>query len=176
MQKFAIAAAIAALTLPAIQAQSVGEIFPKHWKVSGELTLEVAKAMPADKYTFKPNEVEMDFGRLMVHIGIANNNAMAIISGKDNPTPQSILAAYKNPKGTFRKEEVIQFLTDSFAFGNQVMTSTDPERFHSMLGPENRKMLGLEWFWSYFTHTAHHRGQAEVYLRVNNITPPTYRF
>jgi uncharacterized damage-inducible protein DinB len=44
------------------------------------------------------------------------------------------------------------------------------------LGPENRKMLGLEWIWSYFTHTAHHRGQAEVYMRVKNVKPPAYRF
>ena len=27
-----------------------------------------------------------------------------------------------------------------------------------------------------FTHTAHHRGQAEVYLRANGIKPPAYRF
>ena len=26
------------------------------------------------------------------------------------------------------------------------------------------------------THTAHHRGQAEVYLRAKGITPPAYRF
>jgi uncharacterized damage-inducible protein DinB len=176
MKKFALLAVVAAVVLPVAQAQSPMEVFPKHWKVSGELTLEVAKAMPAEKYTFKPNEEEFDFGRLMVHIGLANNNAFAIISGKPNPTPPAILATYKDPKGTFKKEDVIQFLTDSFEFGNQVMASTDGERFHMMLGPEGRKMMGLEWFWSYFTHTAHHRGQAEVYLRVCNIKPPTYRF
>jgi uncharacterized damage-inducible protein DinB len=27
-----------------------------------------------------------------------------------------------------------------------------------------------------FTHTAHTRGQAEVYLRVKGIKPPDYRF
>ena len=26
------------------------------------------------------------------------------------------------------------------------------------------------------THTAHHRGQAEVYLRVKGIKPPAYTF
>jgi len=28
----------------------------------------------------------------------------------------------------------------------------------------------------YFTHTAHHRAQAEVYLRVKGIKPPDYQF
>jgi uncharacterized damage-inducible protein DinB len=27
---------------------------------------------------------------------------------------------------------------------------------------------------AYFTHTAHHRAQAEVYLRVKGIQPPNY--
>jgi uncharacterized damage-inducible protein DinB len=30
--------------------------------------------------------------------------------------------------------------------------------------------------WYTFTHMAHHRGQAEVYLRVKNIKPPAWRF
>ena len=176
MKKYVLLAAVTAMVLPTIEAQSPMDVLLKHWKASADLTLEVAKAMPAEKYTFKPNAEEFDYGRLMVHIGMANNNAFAIISGKDNPTPQSIIATYKDPKGTFKKDDVIKFLTDSFAFGSATMESATPERLHSMLGPENRKMLGFEWFWSYFTHTAHHRGQAEVYLRVCNIKPPTYRF
>jgi uncharacterized damage-inducible protein DinB len=51
-----------------------------------------------------------------------------------------------------------------------------PEKMDAMVGPATRKMTGFEWLWAYFTHTAHHRGQAEVYLRVKGITPPTYVF
>jgi uncharacterized damage-inducible protein DinB len=45
-----------------------------------------------------------------------------------------------------------------------------------IVGPPARNLTGYEWLWSYFTHTAHHRGQAEVYLRVKGIKPPTYVF
>jgi uncharacterized damage-inducible protein DinB len=45
-----------------------------------------------------------------------------------------------------------------------------------MTGPDGHQMSGRERLWAYFTHTAHHRGQAEVYLRVNGIKPPDYRF
>ena len=37
-------------------------------------------------------------------------------------------------------------------------------------------VLAREALWYTFTHMAHHRGQAEVYLRVRNITPPAWRF
>jgi uncharacterized damage-inducible protein DinB len=45
-----------------------------------------------------------------------------------------------------------------------------------MAGPEGRQSTVREQLWAAFTHTAHHRGQAEVYLRVKNIKPPGYRF
>ena len=51
-----------------------------------------------------------------------------------------------------------------------------PEKLDNVQGPANRKLTGFEWLWGYFTHTAHHRGQAEVYLRVKGIKPPDYRF
>ena len=175
MQKFVIVAALAAFAIPAVEAQGL-DTFRKHWKLSGEFTLDVAKTMPAENYTFKPNDEEMDFGRVMIHIGMANNNAFAIFGGKDNPTPQALIGKYKDPKSTFKKEEVIGFLTDSFAFADKVLEAGENSRLNMTLCPENRKMLGVEWIWSYFTHTAHHRGQAEVYMRVKNVKPPAYRF
>jgi uncharacterized damage-inducible protein DinB len=51
-----------------------------------------------------------------------------------------------------------------------------PEKLSAMVGPEGRQMTAFEALWSYFTHTAHHRGQAEVYLRVKGIKPPDYVF
>ena len=50
-----------------------------------------------------------------------------------------------------------------------------PEKLGAMVGPEGRQMSAFEVLWSYFTHTAHHRGQAEVYLRVKGIKPPDLR-
>src|ERR1022692_1891581 len=51
-----------------------------------------------------------------------------------------------------------------------------PERLDSVVGPAERHLTGFEWLWAYFTHTAHHRAQAEVYLRVKGIQPPDYMF
>ena len=63
MQKFAIVAALAAFAVPALEAQNM-DTLRKHWKLSGEFTLDVAKTMPTELYTFKPNDEEMDFGRV----------------------------------------------------------------------------------------------------------------
>jgi uncharacterized damage-inducible protein DinB len=41
---------------------------------------------------------------------------------------------------------------------------------------QGQPVLAREALWYTFTHMAHHRGQAEVYLRVTNIKPPAWRF
>ncbi len=168
----------ALLALPALAQNPIKDALVKHWKTSGEFTLAVANAMPAESYTFRPNPEEMSFGQLMAHIGGANLNACANASGMERPAPPPKIAEYaKNTQKTeVDKETAVQFLAASFDFCNQAVANITPERLHTVVGPPARNLTGFEWLWSYFTHTAHHRGQAEVYLRVKGIKPPGYRF
>ena len=173
MKRLTILAAALALAAPIFAADD-GAMFAKHWQTAKEFTLAVADAMPAGDYNFKPNEEEMSFGKVMVHIALANNRAFATVSGLKAPeTPEKIAAAYKDPKGgVFDKESTIQFLRDSFDFCTKAFAKIDTEKLDAMFGPAS----GRERLWSCFTHTAHHRGQAEVYLRIKDIKPPDYRF
>jgi len=133
--------------------------------------------MPPQDYSFRPNPIEMSFGELMVHIAGANIGACAIASGMERPAvPAAIAPALKDEKLSPSKNEALPFLTESFDFCNKAVASMTPEKLQAVVGPANRKMTGFEWLWAYFTHTAHHRGQAEVYLRLKGITPPDYAF
>ena len=176
MKKWMTLAAVLAIGSPVFGADEVA-LLAKHWKTTAEFTLAVADAMPADHYDFKPNPEEMSFGKVMAHIAMANNNACALVGGLKAPAvPEKIAAAYKDPKGVFDKEMTMQFLRDSFDFCTKAINEITPEKLDAMTGPEGNQMSGRERLWAYFTHTAHHRGQAEVYLRVNGIKPPDYRF
>lgn len=172
MQRLTILAAAVALAAPVFAADD-SAMFAKHWQTAKEFTLAVADAMPAADYNFKPNDEEMSFGKVMAHIALANTRAFATVSGMKAPeTPEKIAAAYKDPKGVFEKEMTIQFVRDSFDFCTKALAATPPDKLDAMTG----QMSGRERLWAYFTHTAHHRGQAEVYLRIKNIKPPDYRF
>jgi len=167
-----------ALALPALAQTTVKDALVKHWKTSGEFTLAVADAMPAENYNFRPNPEEMSFGQLMAHIAGVNLNACANASGLARPgLPPKIAEWSKDPqKVEVDKETALVFLKDSFDFCNQAVAAMTPERMDTVQGPPARNLTGFEWLWGYFTHTAHHRGQAEVYLRVKNIKPPAYKF
>ena len=164
----------------AAQAQStVKDALVKHWKTSGEFTIAVADAMPADGYNFRPNPEEMSFGQVMAHIGVADEGACAVASGLPHPDMPAKIAEWakaKAPKPEISKDDALAFLNQAFDFCNKAVAAMTPERLDTVVGPAARNMTGFEWLWAYFTHTAHHRGQAEVYLRVKGIKPPDYRF
>lgn len=166
-----------ALSLPALAQTTVKDALVKHWKVTADFTIAVAEKMPADGYSFKPVPEELSFGQLMVQIAGANMSACANASGMPRPAvPPAIAASLKDESGNVDKTAAIQFLHTTFDFCNQAVAQMTPEKLDAVVGPANRKMTAYEWLWAYFTHTAHHRGQAEVYLRVKGIKPPDYTF
>src|SRR5580698_5663190 len=165
-----------ALAIPAFSQTATKDALVKHWKVTSDFTIAVAKLMPADQYGFRPVPVELSFGQLMVQIAAANVGACATASGKPRPAmPASLTAALKDEKINVDKDGAVKFLTDTFDFCNQAIAAITPEQLDAVVGGQ-RKMTGFEWLWAYFTHTAHHRGQAEVYLRIKGIQPPDYVF
>jgi uncharacterized damage-inducible protein DinB len=164
------------LAIPAFSQSAEKDALVNHWKVTGEFTLAVAKSMPAEKYGFRPVPVEMSFGQLMVHIAVADIGACATASGMPRPTvPQNLADALKDEKIDIGKEAAVSFVSDSFDFCNKAIASMNEAKLDAVVGGQ-RKMTGREWLWAYFTHTAHHRGQAEVYLRLKGIEPPDYVF
>jgi uncharacterized damage-inducible protein DinB len=167
-----------AIAIPASGQTTQKDILVKHWKASGELTLAVANAMPADGYNFRPTPEEMSFGELMAHIAAADRGACANASGLTAPAlPAKISVWAKDSiKVDVDKETAIPFLKDTFEFCSKAITDMPVSRMDTVVGPPNRNLTGIEWLWSYFTHTAHHRGQAEVYLRLKGIKPPDYTF
>jgi hypothetical protein len=163
-------------TAPLFAQSTVKDALVRHWKTTGEFTVAVAKLMPADSYGFKPVPEELSFGQLMVQIAAANLNACQLASGLTGPAvPQKLGAALRDEKLSVEKDAAVSFLSETFDFCNKAVDSMTPEKLGAVVG-RTRKMTGFEWLWAYFTHTAHHRGQAEVYLRVKGIKPPDYVF
>jgi hypothetical protein len=165
------------LAVPMVAQSTITDSLAKHWKTSAEFTIAVAKLMPAEDYGFRPVPQELSFSQVVVQVAGANLSACATASGMARPAiPANILQAVRDEKIDAGKDSAIQFLSASFDFCNRAVASMTPEKLNAMAGPANRQMTGFEWLWSYFTHTAHHRGQLEVYLRVKGIQPPEYVF
>ena len=142
-----------------------GQEFLKHWTIARELTIAVAQAMPPDGYDLKPNPEEMSFGEQIVHIAEANYAYCSRISGAKPP--------YKKPDNA-DKGTAIKVLGDSFDYCAQAVEAA--KDLDVMRGPEGKQVSVREVMLGAYAHMAHHRGQAEVYLRVKGVKPPNYKF
>jgi hypothetical protein len=174
-------ALLSILTIPAlaqstVPSSTIKDALVKHWKTSSDFTIAVAKLMPADSYGFKPVPDELTFGQVLIQVGRANLGACAVASGTKRPDVPPALVEQESGKQAPDKDAIVQFLSSSFDFCNQAVANITPEKLDAVVGPPSRKMTGFEWLWAYFTHTAHHRGQLEVYLRLKGIKPPDYEF
>jgi uncharacterized damage-inducible protein DinB len=166
---------LVALAAPLFSQSTVKDAMVKHWKVTGEFTLAVAKAMPATDYSFRPVPEEMSFGQVMAHIAAADIGTCAVVSGLQRPDEPAKIAAWrKDQKLDIDRDTAIEYITLTFNFCNKAIETTTWEKLDAKVG--NTQLTGFERFWSYFTHTSHHRGQAEVYLRLKGIKPPEYVF
>jgi uncharacterized damage-inducible protein DinB len=149
--------------------------FIEDWKISKHFTLDVAGAMPAESYDFKPNPEEMTFGEQLVHIAVGNAFRFQQIAGVQ---PPFAIDLSKTPPTD--KQSAIKMLAESFDYVIAVLPQITPEQlkrtwhipsWKGRSDPDGRAMVI-----NMFVHTAHHRAQCEVYLRAKGIKPPDYTF
>lgn len=146
--------------------------FADNWKVSKSFTLEVAQAMPEEHYRFKASPDEMSFGALMIHIAGAQAFRFAQVAGVKSPIPDQM------PRD-ITKAQIIELLSQSFDFcAAQLpnLTAKQLEQSYEVKWRGRPTATGRMILMNMFVHTAHHRAQAEVYLRMKGVTPPFYSF
>ncbi|MBI3681597.1 MAG: DinB family protein [Acidobacteria bacterium] len=142
--------------------------FLKHWRVERGYTLAVAEAMPAADYVSKPDPAQRTFGEQLVHLAAANTayfSAFGLIAPPARPAASD-------------KETARTYIAASFDYVIDVLKKlTEKDLLRKDLGvPRFPAHTGTDLCLRAYTHTAHHRGQAIVYLRVKGITPPTWAF
>ena len=140
--------------------------YSQHLSALGKLSVAVAEAMPAGQYAFRPDPGSMAFGELMSHIAATNYQFCAGL--KDVQPP--------NTPSPDDKDGIVKFLSSSFDYCSSVIPNLTEEQVSKAHDSPDGRMPGREVLLALYVHVAHHRGQAEVYLRDKGITPPSYRF
>lgn len=149
--------------------KSLRDSFAEHWKDTREYTLAVLEAMPADGFDFKPNPAQRTFGEQLVHLASANVAYYASFGKLARPAPAK----------ASDKESVRAYLTAAFDYVAQVLaqlTEDDMQRNDLKISARTPPHSAVDIFLRAYMHTAHHRGQAVVYLRVKGIQPPAWKF
>jgi uncharacterized damage-inducible protein DinB len=130
--------------------------------------VDLATAIPADKYGWRPAEGVRSIGEVFLHIANANYNIPNLMG-----TP---LPAGFDPKtfekSTTDKAQIIAALNKSFDSAHaaiEAMTNADFNKPLPKLGPDAN--YG-DVIYILVTHAHEHLGQSIAYARVNGIVPP----
>jgi uncharacterized damage-inducible protein DinB len=145
-------------------ANAAGE-YAKHFEPLSKLSVAVAQAMPPEQYGFRPHPDSMNFSQLMSHIATTNYQFCAGLEDSEPP-------ALPSPTD---KDAVVKFLSDSFDYCSVVIQKLTEEQLNAPHNSPDGRLLGREILLAMYIHVAHHRGQAEIYLRDKGIRPPSYR-
>jgi uncharacterized damage-inducible protein DinB len=131
--------------------------------------VELAKAIPAEKYTWRPEAGVRSIAEVFLHLTAANHNIMALMTGVTD-MPEFKVKGFET--STTDKAKIVAMLDESFTFAEAAisgMTNADFARPEKKLGPDANSgdVVYLE-----VTHVHEHFGQSIAYARVNGITPP----
>jgi uncharacterized damage-inducible protein DinB len=138
--------------------------YSTHFGALSRLSIAVAQAMPPDQYGFRPHPDSMTFGQLMSHIAVTNYQFCAGLKDSDPP-------ALPSPMD---KDAIVKLLSDSFDYCSGVITNLTGEQLDKTHNSPDGRLPGREVLLAMYVHIAHHRGQAEIYLRDKGIKPPSY--
>jgi uncharacterized damage-inducible protein DinB len=141
-----------------------GAEYAKHFGALAKMSVAVAEAMPADKYEYRPHPESMSFGQLMTHIATTNYQFCAGLQDSNPPTLPSPID----------KDGVVKCLSASFDYCSTAIPKLTADRLAAVHDSPDGRLPGKEILLAMYVHVAHHRGQAEIYLRNNGIKPPRY--
>ena len=138
--------------------------------------VDLAKAMPADKYNWRPAPGVRSVGEVFLHVA-AYNYFLPAGMGYAPPAATGIKATdYKTADAfTVRKlakDAIVKELEDSYRFLQSSMAATTDAKLTQTATIFGFKQTVRGWWVGTLTDMHEHLGQAIAYARVNGVVPP----
>ena len=147
-----------------IKPQSLLDLQDMHKKM-----VSLAAAIPAEKFTWRPEPGVRSISELLLHVSGANYGYPPLISGT---TPVAGFKAEGFETSTTDKAKIIEQLNQSFSYAEaaiQSMSNADFAKPEKKLGPDANDG---DVIYLMIVHNHEHLGQTIAYARLNGVTPP----
>jgi uncharacterized damage-inducible protein DinB len=135
--------------------------------------MALAKAIPEDKYSWRPAPGVRSVKEVLLHISFGNALQLHVMNGASRD--EIVKEIEQNSKGeheALTKEQVIAKLADSFAEVRKTMEGASAGALSRDVDFFGRKTTVRGVLTEVDTHIAEHMGQLIAYARMNGIVPP----
>jgi len=153
--------------LQAQESNNFKDQFNRHFDYASRV-LSLAKAMPADKYSWGPEEEVMTVEEVYTHI--ARYNFYYLESSLGIPAPDDV--DIDNIESIAGKENVVSILERSIEHVKESMKEMPISKLHEETMMYGRTVNGQAVLMQLITHKSEHVGQSIGYARMNGIVPP----
>jgi uncharacterized damage-inducible protein DinB len=178
MTQGAIGSTVSAGQQKPTSASRIADTMQRNISFAGKQFVELADAMPADKYSYAPSDGEFygarTFGQQVLHVANANFEISDAVLGNKPRTGANKLET---------KAELVAYLKASFEALERAAASLTAENATEQVTnpfgggeapyggtPDRVGMLVMAT-----AHSRDHYGQLALYLRMNGIVPPASR-
>ena len=160
-------------------APTVASVLDREISSIEKQVVEVAEAMPEDRFNFSPESLNIPGGEYkgvrsfavqVKHVASSNYFIWSPLTG--DKVPENIKDG-NGPADLKSKADIIKFLKDSFALGHKAAATLTAENMLQTTGNSKSTRLHLANFG--VAHAYDHYGQMVEYLRMNGIVPPASR-
>ena len=136
----------------------------------------LAKAMPAEKYDWRPGPGVRSVGEVFLHVA-ADNYFLPAGMGVEPPAATGIKGTdYKTADafGTRKltKDQIVKELEDSYVFLKSAMSATTEAKLEQKATMFGFTQTVRQWWLGTLTDMHEHLGQSIAYARMNGVVPP----
>jgi hypothetical protein len=162
---------MAAVAVSSLFAQSTSPGIAKElvatWERAAKDIIDVAEAMPEERYNFKPTPEMSTFGDQLAHVSALVQRSIDAAKGVKSESGQ--------PHKTMTKAEAVGLLKQTLQAGREQIGSLSDAQVLEQVKPlRGDQMVTRYGFWNGpLYQIRNHHGQLVVYLRLNGIVPPT---
>lgn len=135
---------------------------------SGKI-MQLAEAVPADKYSWTPQEGVRSFSEVFAHV-VSANYFFGSKLGAKIPEEVNMQTLEKDLKS---KEDIAAALKQSYGFVTDAIKNTKDEALSEKVEfPFPGEFTKMTTIFILMSHAHEHLGQLIAYSRMNGITPP----
>jgi uncharacterized damage-inducible protein DinB len=153
---------------PNPQFEGIWEGYDGEWGHVSRQLIELAQAIPADKYAWRPAPGVRSVSEVYMHIALANFYLLSITG----PKMPSDIKSDDMEKTVTSKPEVIQFLKRSLDAVKTARAQLKPGDLQRKVEIEGKMVTVDGMYLRIIVHDNEHMGQLIAYARINGIVPP----
>lgn len=149
------------------QPAELGNGWMPEFELAARQIVQLAEAMPAEKYAWRPGPGVRSVSEVYMHIALGNYFLLGQAGVK---VPIDLAKLPKDPeKSIATKADVIKFLKASLDTVRDSYAKADRQKKVTFFGKE---VTAEGVFLRLLVHNHEHMGQSIAYARMNNVVPP----